>query len=93
MLCRDLFFLPAPTSIDPATVAAQERKVLKQLLAQRSGLADLVGGHAKVTTPDGTSVERIPLAVLDRRIAEVRARIAWFEQAAAGNALPRAEFW
>ena len=90
---RDVFLLPTPTATNAATIAGQERRVLKQLLAQRSGLADIVGGHAKVTTPDGTMVERIPLAVLDRRVAEVRARIAWFEAAARGNALPRAEFW
>ena len=59
----------------------------------RAGLGDLVGGHVKVRTADGTEVERIPIAVIDRRVAEVRARIAWFEAAARGNGLPRAEFW
>ena len=52
-----------------------------------------VGGHVKVSTPDGTQVERMSIAVIDRRISEVRARIAWFEQAAQGNTLPRAEYW
>ncbi len=93
MLCRDAFTLPALTSTNAATIAAQERRLLEQLLAMRAGLADLKGGHISVKTPDGTEVERMPIAVVDRRIVEVRARIAWFEQAAAGNALPRAEFW
>ena len=36
----------------------------------------------------------MPIAVIDRRIAEVRARDGvWFEQAAQGNTLPRAEYW
>ena len=53
----------------------------------------MVGGHVSVKTPDGTEVERMPLAVIDKRIAEVRARVAWFEQAAEGNVLPRMEVW
>ena len=90
---RDVYSLPAPTSTNASTIAAQERKLLQQLLAMRSGLADLVGGHVKVETPDGTSVERMPLAVLDRRVAEVRARIAWFEAAAAGAVMPGLALW
>ena len=89
----DLYTLPAPTSTDPSAIAAQERRVLKDLLEMRLGLAGMHGGHVKVSTPDGTEVERMPIAVIDRRIAEVRARIAWFEQAAQGNTLPRAEYW
>ena len=89
----DVFTLPAPTSTNPAAIAAQERRVLKDLLEMRLGLAGMHGGHVKVSTPDGTEVERMPLAVVDRRIAEVRARVAWFEQAAEGNILPRAEYW
>ena len=93
VISKDLYSIPAPTSINAASIAAQERRVLQQLLAMRTGLADLVGGHVKVSTPDGTQVERMPIAVIDRRISEVRARIAWFEQAAQGNTLPRAEYW
>ena len=93
VLTIDVYSIPAPTSVNTASVAAQERKVLQQLLAMRTGLADLVGGHIKVETPDGTSVERMPLAVLDRRVAEVRARIAWFEAAAAGDVMPGVSFW
>ena len=89
----DVYTLPAPTSIDPASIAAQERRVLADLLKMRLGLSAMHGGHVSVTTPDGTSVERMPIAVIDKRIGEVRARIAWFEQAAQGNTLPRAEYW
>ena len=42
---------------------------------------------------EGVGDEYESLAVLDRRIAETRARVAWLEQAADGNALPRAEYW
>ena len=90
---RDVFLLPPPASTNAASIAALERRFLKQLLEMRAGLGDLVGGHVKVRTADGTEVERIPIAVIDRRVAEVRARIAWFEAAARGNGLPRAEFW
>ena len=93
VISKDVYSIPAPTSINAASCAAQERRVLQQLLAMRTGLADLVGGHVKVETPDGTSVERMPLAVLDRRVAEVRARIAWFEAAAAGAVMPGLALW
>ena len=93
LLTRDVFLLPAPTSTNAASIAAEERRVLKKLLAMRNGLADLVGGHVKVSTPDGTQVERIPIAVLDRRISEIRARVAWFEAAVEGNDLPGAAYW
>ena len=93
VISKDLYSIPAPTSINAASIAAQERRVLQQLLAMRTAVADLRGGHVKVSTPDGTQVERMPIGVLDRRISEVRARIAWFEQAAQGNTLPRAEYW
>ena len=92
MLSRDLFALPAPTSTNAATIAAQERRVLAKLLKRREATYD-VAGIMKVSSADGSALEREPIAVLDRRIAEVRARIAWFEAAAEGNALPRAEFW
>ena len=49
--------------------------------------------QAKVMQTEGDGHELMELAALDRRVAEVRARIVWFDTAAAGNALPRAEFW
>ena len=51
------------------------------------------GGRAKVTGTEGEGSELMDLAALDRRVAEVRARIVWFDTAAGGNSLPRAEHW
>ena len=93
LISIDVYALPAPTSINAASIAAQERRVLKNLLEMRLGLSALHAGHIKVSTPDGTEVERMDIGALDRRIAEVRARIAWFEQAAGGNIVPRQEHW
>ena len=92
MLTRDVFLLPTPTVTNAATIAGQERRVLAKLLKRREATYE-VAGVMKVSSADGSALERETMAALDRRIAEVRARIAWFEQAAAGNALPRAEFW
>ena len=92
MLARDVYLLPPPTATNAATIAAQERRVLKSLIARREATYE-VAGIMRVSSADGSGLEREPIAVLDRRIAEVRARIAWFEAAAAGNALPRQEFW
>ena len=80
-------------STNAASIAAEERQLLQQLLAMRTGLASMQSGHVKVKSPDGTELELMPIAVIDRRIAEVRARIVWFEQAAEGNDLPRAVYW
>ena len=91
-MTMDRYSLPAPNSTDAATIAAQERKLLQKLLSAREAVAE-TGGHAKIKTPDGSELERVELAALDRRVAEVRARIVWFETAAGGNALPRAEHW
>ena len=43
VISKDLYSIPAPTSTNAASIAAQERRVLQQLLAMRTGLADLVG--------------------------------------------------
>ena len=93
LISADTYRLPAPTSTNAAAIAAQERRVLKDLLQMRQGLATMHGGHIKVRTPDGTEVERMPIAVVDRRIAEIRARIAWFEAADAGDVMPGLETW
>ena len=90
---RDVYSLPHPTATNASTIAAQERQVLKDLLEMRLGLAGMHGGHVKVSTPDGTEVERMPIAVIDRRITEVRARIKWFELAAEGNTMPGLSLW
>lgn len=88
----DRYAVPAPSSTESALIAAQEQRFLQHLLAARESAA--VAGGAKIRDlGEGERVEYESLAVLDRRIAETRARIAWFTQAAEGNALPRAEFW
>ena len=73
-------------------IAAQERLLLQSLLRTRDQRAG-AGGIIKHDHGDGMGEEFESLAVLDRRIAECRARIAWFEQAGDGNALPRQEYW
>ena len=85
---RTIFRIPAPSLIDPGVIAAQERRTLQSLLLARDQRAG-AGGVIKVF--EGGEFES--LAVLDRRIAECRARIAWFEDAAEGDPLPRAEYW
>lgn len=91
-MTMDRYSLPAPNSTDAATIAAQERKLLDTLLAAREAVAK-ARGLAKVSAPDGSELERMELAALDRRVAEVRARVQWFELAADGNTMPRAEHW
>ena len=91
-LSIDRYSMPNPESTGAATIAAQERAYLQSLLNARARVASS-GGNARVSAADGTEVERMDLAALDRRVAEARARIAWFEKAAAGNSLPRAEHW
>ena len=88
----DRFRLPTPTSTDASTIASQERRLLQTLLNTREKVA-ASGGKAKVMQTEGEGHELMELAALDRRVAEVRARITWFDTAAMGNALPRAEYW
>ena len=89
---RTIFRTPASSAIDPTVIAAQERLLLQSLLRTRDQRAGS-GGIIKHDHGEGSGEEFESLAVLDRRIAECRARIAWFEQAAQGNILPRAEYW
>ena len=88
----DRYRLPTPNSTDAGTIAAQERRLLQTLLNTREKVA-ASGGQAKVMGTEGEGHELMELAALDRRVAEIRARIVWFDTAAAGNSLPRAEFW
>ena len=89
-LQRDIYSVPAPFATDAAVIAAQERRLLQSLLLARPRAAGS-GGIKRRDSGDGIGEEYESLAVLDRRIAEVRARIAWFEQTDAGNILPRLE--
>ena len=86
---RTIFRVPASSAIDPTVIAAQERVTLQSLLRTRDQRAGS-GGTIKHDHGDAGAEEFESLAVLDRRIAECRARIAWFEQAAEGNDLPGA---
>ena len=89
---KTIFRVPAASAIDPTVIAAQERRQLMSLLQVRDQRAGS-GGIIKHVHGEGGAEEYESLAVLDRRIAECRARIAWFEQAAEGNNLPRATYW
>ena len=88
----DRYSVPAPNTTDASTIAAQERRLLQTLLLARERAAG-TGGVRKRDQGEGVGDEYESLAVLDRRIAETRARVAWFEQAADGNTLPRQEYW
>ena len=89
---KTIFRVPPPAAIDATVVAAQERRLLQSLLLARDARAG-AGGVIKADHGEGSGEEFEGLAVLDRRIAECRARIAWFEQAAEGNDLPRSTYW
>ena len=89
---RTIFRTPASSAIDPTVIAAQERRLLQSLLVTRDQRAG-AGGAFKIDHGEGAGEEFESLAVLDRRISECRARIAWFEDAAEGNNLPRLEAW
>ena len=86
---KTIFRVPAASAIDPTVIAAQERRQLMSLLQVRDQRAG-AGGVIKQDHGEASGEEFESLAVLDRRIAEVRARIAWFEAAATGDDLPGA---
>ena len=89
---KTIFRVPAASAIDPVVIAAQERRHLMSLLQVRDRRAGS-GGIIKQDHGEGGGEEFESLAVLDRRVAECRARIAWFEQAEVGNTMPRVEHW
>ena len=89
---KTIFRVPAASAIDPVVIAAQERRHLMSLLQVRDHRAGS-GGIIKHDHGEGSGEEFESLAVLDRRIAECRARIAWFEASAEGNDLPRTTYW
>ena len=51
------------------------------------------GGIKRRDSGEGIGEELESLAVLDRRIAKIRSRIAWFEAVANGSVLPQMETW
>ena len=78
---------------DPLDVIlGQDRELLDLLVDQRKDIAE-TSGIKKLELPDGRTEDYASIEVWDRRIMEVRARIAWLEQAQAGNPLPRLEVW
>ena len=91
-ILKTFFRAPPSSAIDPAVISAQERRYLQSLLVARDKRAG-AGGSIKIDLGEGAGEEYESLAVLDRRIAECRARIAWFEAAAEGNDLPRSTYW
>ena len=74
------------------TIIAEDRELLEAMVSQRTEIATTEGVKT-LELPDGRKEEYASIEVWDRRIMEVRARIAWLEQASSGNVLPRSEFW
>ena len=67
----DRYAVPAPSSTSASVIAAQERRLLQSLLLSRERAAS-TGGVRKIGADDGGGDEYESLAVLDRRVAEVR---------------------
>ena len=88
----DRYSVPAPSSTDASVIASQERRILQTLLVAREAAA-ATGGRKRIGDDTLGEIEYENIGVIDRRIAEIRARIAWFEAAANGNTLPRQEYW
>ena len=88
----DRYALPVTDASSLNVVVAQEREVLALLLDQRLA-ASQTDGMSELTLPDGRSEKYSDILVLDRRISEIRARIAWYESAARGVALPGHLLW
>ena len=88
----DRYALPVIDASSPNVVIAQEREVLALLLAQRLAASE-TAGMSELSLPDGRSEKYADVMVLDRRISEIRARIAWFESAARGVAVPGLTLW
>ena len=59
----------------------------------RAHRCDRAGGIKRRDSGEGIGEELESLAVLDRRIAKIRSRIAWFEAVANGSVLPQMETW
>ena len=70
----------------------QDRELLDLMVTQRKEIAD-TAGIKELELPDGRRESYASIDVWDSRIMELRARIAWLEQAQGGNPLPRMEVW
>ena len=88
----DRYSVPVTDASSPNVIIAQEREVLALLIDQRLA-ASQTSGMSELTLPDGRSEKYSDVMVLDRRISEIRARIAWFESAARGVAMPGQTLW
>ena len=88
----DRYSVPVTDASSPNVVIAQEREVLALLIDQRLA-ASQTSGMSELTLPDGRSEKYADVMVLDRRISEIRARIAWFESAARGVSMPGQTLW
>ena len=88
----DRYQVPVEMASDLDTIIATETEFLGQLLLAREDATN-TNGIAMLELPDGRKESYRNLETLDVRVQEIRARLAWFEAAAAGNVLPRSEFW
>ena len=87
----DRYQVPVEMASDLDTIIATETEFLGQLCWRARMRRTRTGRHAGM--PDGRKESYRNLETLDVRVQEIRARLAWFEAAAAGNVLPRSEFW
>ena len=88
----DRFRFPVEAASPIETIIEQDRKYLHELLKMRVETV-LTGGKRIISDGDGATETYASVETIDRRVAEVRARIAWFETAAAGDPMPRNEYW
>ena len=88
----DRYQVPVEMASDLDTIIAVETQYLGELLYQRQA-ATSTQGIRDLQLPDGRRETYASIEALDKRVQEVRARLAWFEAAAAGSVLPRNEYW
>ena len=88
----DRYAVPTIDAGSPDVIVGQEREILALLIEQRKESAE-TSGITELTLPDGRQEKYADLGVIDRRIAEVRARIAWYEAAARGQSVPGLTLW
>lgn len=91
-LRTDRYQVPVSQAGDLDMIIAIETQYLGELLYQRQA-ATSTQGIRDLQLPDGRRETYASIEALDRRVMEIRARLAWFEAAAAGTVLPRNEYW